>query len=77
MGNVAYLPPFLLGRGLVAYPGRKRSGYSVKDIARYFRREPMTISQGVAKVERVLGGNGDLAKEVGGHGVFLVLRENL
>jgi len=53
------------GRSLVAYLARKLSGYLVKDIARYFCREPMTISQGVVKVERVLGGDEDLAKKVG------------
>lgn len=37
----------------------------MKDIVRYFHREPMTISQGVAKVERALGGDEDLAKKVG------------
>jgi len=53
------------GRSLVAYLARKLSGCLLKDIARYFRREPMTISQGVAKVERVFGGDEDLAKKLG------------
>lgn len=53
------------GRSLVAYLARKLSGYLLKDIARYFHREPMTISQGVAKIERVLEEDENLAEKVG------------
>jgi putative transposase len=52
------------GRSLVAYVARKLSGCFVKDIARYLHREPMTISQGIIKVERVLREDEDLAKKV-------------
>ena len=42
------------GRGLVAYLARKISGYMVKEIADYFKRSPVTISEGVIKVENLL-----------------------
>jgi chromosomal replication initiator protein len=45
------------GRNLVAYLARKLSGYLVKDIAKYFQREPMVISQGIIKVERLIQSN--------------------
>jgi chromosomal replication initiation ATPase DnaA len=39
------------GRGLVGYLARKVAGMRVKEIAGYFKREPMTISFGVRKIE--------------------------
>ena len=38
----------------MAYLARKLAGFRVKDIAQHFRREPMTISLGVIKVEALL-----------------------
>jgi putative transposase len=52
------------GRGLVAYLARKLAGYLVKDIAGYFRREPMTMSEAIIKVEDLLRRDEGLAKEV-------------
>lgn len=52
------------GRSLVAYLARKISGYLVKDIAEHFRREPMTISQAIIKLERLIQINKDLKKTV-------------
>jgi len=43
---------------------RKLSGYFVKEVARYFRREPAMISQGVIKAENLLRADEDLAKKV-------------
>jgi hypothetical protein len=37
----------------------------VKDIDRYFRRDPMTINQGVVKVVSVLGRDENLLKKAG------------
>lgn len=42
------------GRSLVAYLARKISGCLVKDIAEHFRREPMTISQAIIKLENLI-----------------------
>ena len=39
------------GRATVAYLTRKLTGSLVKDIAGYFEREPMTISEGINKIE--------------------------
>lgn len=52
------------GRSLVAYLARKISGYLVKDVAEHFRREPMTISQAIIKMERLIQINKDLEKTV-------------
>jgi len=52
------------GRGLVAFLARKLAGYLVKDVAKYFCREPMTISQGIKKVEDLLRRDKDLARRV-------------
>ncbi len=43
---------------------RKLAGTPVKDIARYFRREPMTVSLGVGKIENLLRRDRDLARRV-------------
>ncbi len=42
------------GRGLVAYLAREVAGVKVKEIGRYFKRESMTISFGVRKIESLL-----------------------
>jgi hypothetical protein len=39
------------GRGIVAYLARRVSGYGVKEIADHFGRSPVTISEGMKKVE--------------------------
>ncbi len=41
-----------LGRSIVGYLGRKLGGYSLSRIADYFRRDPVSLCQGIAKVER-------------------------
>jgi hypothetical protein len=46
------------GRSVVAYLARKISGYTVKEIAEYFKRSSVTIGEGIIKVEeRVRGDN--------------------
>ena len=52
------------GRSVVAYLARKVSGYSVKDIAQHFRREPMTISQAIIKLEDLIQRDKDLGKTI-------------
>ncbi len=52
------------GRGLVAYLARKLVGSPVKDIAQHFKREPMTISLGVKKIENLIQGDRDLARKM-------------
>jgi len=42
------------GRGLVAYLARTISGCMIKEIADYFKRSPVTISEAVIKVEDLL-----------------------
>lgn len=53
-----------LGRGLVAFLARKVSGHKVKEIAAFFRREPMTISQAIIKVEGLAQKDTDLARKL-------------
>jgi len=52
------------GRNLVAYLARKLAGFRVKDLAQHFKREPMTISLGVIKVEKLLQQDKDFFKRV-------------
>ena len=52
------------GRNLVAYLARKLAGFRVKEIAQHFKREPMTISLGVKKVEELLHRDRDFSKRV-------------
>ena len=40
------------GRSIVGYLGRKLAGYPLSSIADYFRRDPVSLCQGMAKVER-------------------------
>jgi len=53
-----------LGRSMVAYLARKVSGYLVRDIAEHFRREPMTISQAIIKLEDLIQRDKDLKETV-------------
>lgn len=53
-----------LGRNLVAYLARKLTGTRVKEIARYFNRESMTMRLGVRKIENLLQRDKDLAGRV-------------
>ena len=43
------------GRSIVGYLGRKLAGYPLSSIADYFRRDPVSLCQGIAKVERRMG----------------------
>jgi hypothetical protein len=52
------------GRNLVAYLARKLAGFKVKDIAQHFKREPMTISLGIIKVENLQHRDEDFSKRV-------------
>jgi len=52
------------GRGLVAYMAKRISGYTIKEIADYFRRSAATISEAIVKVEDHLGNNKALEKKV-------------
>jgi len=42
------------GRGMVAYLGRSIAGYTVKEIADYFGRSSVTVSEAIKKVENLL-----------------------
>ena len=59
------------GRGLVAYLARMISGYTVKEVADYFRRSPVTISEAIVKIEDILRENKSFERTV------KHLRENL
>ena len=48
----------------MAYLARKLVGTRVKEIAQYFRREPMTVSLGVRKIETLLQRDRDLRQRV-------------
>ena len=52
------------GRAIVAYLARKLAGSLVKDIARHFQREPMTISEAVIKIESLMEKDKDLARRI-------------
>ena len=52
------------GRSLVAYLARKVSGCLVKDIAEHFRREPVTISQAIIKLENLIQKDKKIGKMV-------------
>ena len=52
------------GRGVVAYLTRKLGGCLVKEIARHFRREPMTISEAIGKVENRIQKDEEFARRI-------------
>jgi chromosomal replication initiation ATPase DnaA len=52
------------GRAIVAYLARKLAGSLVKDIARHFQREPMTISEAVIKIESLMEKDMELARSL-------------
>ena len=52
------------GRAIVAYLARKLTGSLVKDIARHFQREPMTISEAVIKIESLMEKDMELARRI-------------
>ena len=52
------------GRAIVGYLARKLTGALVKDIARHFGREPMTMSEAVTKVETLVGKDVELARRI-------------
>ena len=39
-------------RSIVGYLGRKLAGYPLSRMAEYFRRDPVSLCQGMAKVEK-------------------------
>jgi hypothetical protein len=50
------------GRNLAGYPARKLVGFRAKEIVQHFQREPMTISLGVKKVEKLLQRDRDFSR---------------
>ena len=52
------------GRAIVGYLARKLTGALVKDIARHFGREPMTMSEAVTKVETLVEKDVELARRI-------------
>lgn len=48
----------------MAYLERKLTGSRVKEIARYFQLDPMTINFGVMKIENLIQRDKDLAEKV-------------
>ena len=52
------------GRAIVGYLARKLTGSLVKDIARHFQREPMTISEAVMKMESLVEKDMELARRI-------------
>ncbi len=40
------------GRSIVGYLGRKLAGHPLRSIADYFRRDSVSLCQGIAKLER-------------------------
>ncbi|MBM4333752.1 MAG: hypothetical protein FJ117_21480 [Deltaproteobacteria bacterium] len=54
----------VIARGLGGYLPRKLAGMRVKEIGRYFKREPMTISFGVRKIENLLQRDRGIAQRV-------------
>ncbi|MBM4330177.1 MAG: hypothetical protein FJ117_02950 [Deltaproteobacteria bacterium] len=54
----------VIARGLVGYLARKLAGMRVKEIGRYFKREPMTISFALRKIENLLQRDRGVAQRV-------------
>jgi REP element-mobilizing transposase RayT len=52
------------GRAIVGYLARKLTGSLVKDIARHFQREPMTISEAVIRMESLVEKDMELARRI-------------
>jgi len=51
-------------KGLVSYLARRVSGYTVKEIADYFRRSSVTLSEGIGKVGDLFRKEKSLAREL-------------
>lgn len=62
------------GRAIVAYLARKLTGSLVKDIARHFQREPMTMSEAVIKIESLMEKDMELAGRIGDMRNYLTKR---
>lgn len=41
-----------LGRSIVGYLGRKLAGYPLSSISEYFRRDSVSLCQGISKMEK-------------------------
>jgi hypothetical protein len=52
------------GRAIVAYLARDMTGSLVKDIARHFHREPMTLSEAIIKIESLMEKDKELARKI-------------
>jgi chromosomal replication initiation ATPase DnaA len=48
----------------VAYLARKLAGSRATEIAQHFKREPMTISLGIRKVEKLLQRDRDFSRRI-------------
>jgi len=64
------------GRGLVAYIARRISGYTIREIADYFRRSAATISEAIVKGEDHLRKDKALEKMVSLMSIKLVEGRN-
>ena len=53
-----------LGRSVVGYLARKISGYRVREVAEYFCRAPMTLSEGMGKVEGQISADKGFGREL-------------
>ena len=52
------------GRAIVAYLAREMMGSLVKDIARHFHREPMTMSEAIIKIEGLMEKDKELSGKI-------------
>jgi hypothetical protein len=52
------------GRAIIAYWAREMTGSLVKDIARHFHKEPMTIGESIIKIEGLMEEDKELAKKI-------------
>jgi len=50
-----------LGRAMVAYLGKNLCRFANKAIAQVFKRDPVTVSQGIKKVEQMIRDGSDFA----------------
>jgi chromosomal replication initiation ATPase DnaA len=53
-----------LGRGMVGYLGRKLAGHRLNHMAEYLGRDPVSLCQGIAKVEKRLLDNEEFGKKL-------------
>jgi chromosomal replication initiation ATPase DnaA len=53
-----------LGRGIAGFLGRKLAEHPLNHVAEYLRRDPVSLCQGIAKVEKNLMSNEEFREKM-------------